>query len=169
MRLVHALLAVVIGAALVAGATAYAESGEATAQRQRIGINMVVNDNTDTGTFTFYRLRANTPTDVTGEPLDSGTAPIDGWAFGHEYRDGMKVLNAVRGLTLNGQDGTLQLVQRYDESEMQNGVRVQLGTWRIAKGTAAYSGVEGGGRYVAVKTTNGRTFVRQEGWVTGLA
>jgi len=81
----------------------------------------------------------------------------------------MKVLNAVRGLTLNGQDGTLQLVQRYDESEMQNGVRVQLGTWRIAKGTAAYSGVEGGGRYVAVKTTNGRTFVRQEGWVTGLA
>ena len=76
MRRVHALLAVVIGAALVAGATAYAGSGEATAQRQRIGIGMVVNDNTDTGTFTLYRLRANTPTDVTGEPLDSMGGPV---------------------------------------------------------------------------------------------
>lgn len=169
MRRVHALLAVVIGAALVAGATAYAGSGEATAQRQRIGIGMVVNDNTDTGTFTLYRLRANTPTDVTGEPLDSGTASIDGGAFGHEYRSGMKVLSAVRGLTLDGQDGTLQLVQRYDESEMQNGVRLQLGAWRIAKGTGAYADVKGGGRYIAFKTTNGRTFVRQEGWVTSLS
>jgi hypothetical protein len=80
----------------------------------------------------------------------------------------MKVLNVQRHPTLDGKDGTLQLVQTYDENEMQNGVRVQSGTWRIAKGTGAYTGVKGGGRYVGVKTTNGRTFVRQEGWVTGL-
>jgi len=169
MRLVHAVLAATIGTALLAGATAFAASGEAAAQRQRIGINMVVNDATDTATFTFHRLTAKTLTDVPGEQIDSGTASMGGGAFGQEYRNGMKVMNAVRRPTLDGKDGTLRLVQRYDESEMQNGVRVQLGTWTIAKGTGAYADVKGGGRYVAVKTSNGRTFVRQEGWVTGLS
>ena len=51
----HALLAVAIGTAL-AGATAYAGSGEATAQRQRVAINMVVDDSTDTGAFTVKPL-----------------------------------------------------------------------------------------------------------------
>ena len=166
MRLVHALLVAAIGTALLTGATAFASSGKATVERQRVGINMVVNDTTDTATFSVNRLRANTLTDVPGEQLDSGTAFMGGGAFGGEDRNGMKVLNAVRRPTLNGKDGTLQLVQRYDMSEMQNGVRVQVGTWRIAKGTGAYAGAKGGGRYVGVSMRNGRTFVRQEGWVT---
>ena len=166
MRRVHALLAAVVGTALVAGATASAASDEAIPQRQRVAINMVVNDTTDTATFTLHRLRANTLTDEPGEQLDSGTASMGGAAFGDEYRNGMKVLNAVRWPTLVGNDGTLQLVQRYDESEMQNGVRVRFGTWRIAKGTGTYLGAKGGGRYVAFKTNNGRTLVRQEGRVT---
>ena len=166
MRLVHAALAATIGTALLAGATAFAASGEAAAQRQRIGINMVVNDTTDTATFTLHRLRANTLTDEPGERLDWGTASMGGAAFGDEYRNGMKVFNVVRHPTLVGKDGTLQLVQRYDESEMQNGVRVRFGTWSIAKGTGTYVGAKGGGRYVAIRSNNGRTFVRQEGWVT---
>ena len=167
MRLVHAVLAATIGTALLAGATAFAASGEAAAQRQRIGINMVVNDTTDTARFTLHRLTAKTLTDVPGEQVDSGTVSRYGAGWSAEDRNGMKVRNVQRHPTLDGKDGTLQLVQTYDESEMQNGVRVQLGTWRIAKATGAYTGVKGGGRYVAVKTTNGRTFVRQEGWVTG--
>ena len=166
MRRVHALGAAVIGAALVAGATAFAASDQTTAQRHRLAINMVVNDTTDTATFTLHRLRANTLTDEAGERLDSGTASMGGGAFGDEYRNGMKVFNVVRHPTLVGQGGTLRLVQRYDESEMQNGVRVRLGTWRIAKGTGTYLSAKGSGRYVAIKTNNGRTFVRQEGWVT---
>jgi hypothetical protein len=168
MRRVHALLAAVIGTALVAGATAFAASDEATAQRQRVAINMVVNDTTDTATFTLHRLTANTLTDQPGEQLDSGTVSRYGAGWSTEYRNGMKVRNVQRHPTLDGKDGTLQLVQTYDTSEMQNGVHVQLGTWRIAKGTGAYTGVKGGGRYVAIQTTNGRTFVRQEGWVTPL-
>lgn len=157
MRLVHALLAATIGTALLPGATAFAASGEATAQRQRVSINMVLNNATDTGTFT-----------VSPFPFESGTVSMGGAAFGEEYRYGMTVMNVVRRPTLVGEDGTLRLVQRYDESKMQNGVRVQLGTWRIATGTGAYAGAKGGGRYVGVSMLNGRTFVRQEGWVTGL-
>jgi hypothetical protein len=63
---------------------------------------------------------------------------------------------------------TLALVQRFDRNEMQNGMRVAVGTWKVEKGTGKYSGVKGGGRYVAVSMLNGRTLVRQEGWVTGL-
>jgi hypothetical protein len=155
MRLVHALPVAAIGTALVAGATALASSGEATAQRQRVSFNMVVNNATDTGTFT-----------VSPVPVDSGTVSMGGGAFGEEYRNGMKVMNVVRRPTLHGENGTLQLVQRYDESEMQNGVRVQLGTWRIAKGTGAYARAKGGGRYVGVTMLNGRTLVRQEGLAT---
>ena len=166
MRRVHALLAAVIGTALVAGATAFAASDEATAQRQRVAINMVVSDTTDTATFALHRLHATKLANEPGEQLDSGTASMGGMSFGHRYRNGMKVLTEARWPTLVGKDGTLQLVQRYDESEMQNGVRVRLGTWMIAKGTATYVGAKGGGRYVAIKTNNGRTFVRQEGWVT---
>jgi hypothetical protein len=56
---------------------------------------------------------------------------------------------------------------RFDESEMQNGVKVQVGTWKIVEGTGAYSGVSGGGRYVAVSMSKGRRLVRQEGWIKG--
>ena len=168
MRLVHALLVAAIGTALLTGATAFASSGKATVERQRVGINMVVNDTTDTATFSVNRLRANTLTDVPGEQLDSGTASAYGAGWGTEYRNGMKVRTVMRRPTLDGKDGTLRLVQSYDASEMQNGVRVQLGTWRIEKGTGKYAGVKGGGRYVAVSMLNGRTLVRQEGWVTGL-
>ncbi len=53
-------------------------------------------------------------------------------------------------------------------TEMQNNMRVGVGTWKIKEGTGAYSGIKGGGRYVAVSMShpNGRTLVRQEGWVT---
>jgi hypothetical protein len=156
----------VSGTALFAGATAFAASGEATAQRQRVGINMVVNDTTDIAAFTLHRLTAKTLTDVPGKQIDSGTASMGGAAFGQGLVNGMKVLSAVRYPTLIGKNGALQLVQRYDESEMQNGVRVQVGTWRITKGTGAYAGAKGGGRYVGVKTSNGRRLVRQEGSVT---
>ena len=166
MRLVHALLVVAVGTPLLTGTTALARSGEATVERHRIGINMVVNDATDIATFTVNRLRANTLKDTPGEQIDSGVASMGGGAFGDELRNGMKVLNTVRWPTLAGEDGTLRLVQRYDSSEMQNGVRVQWGTWRIAKGTGAYAGAKGGGRYVGVSMRSGRTFVRQEGWVT---
>lgn len=167
MRLVHALLVVAVGTALLTGATAFAGWGRVTVERQRLGINMVVDNTTDIATFTVNRLRANTLTDTPGEQIDRGMASMGGAAFGgDEYRNGMKVSSTIRRPTLGGKEGTLQLVQRYDSSEMQNGVRVQSGTWRIAKGTGAYAGAKGGGRYVGVSMRNGRTFVRQEGWVS---
>lgn len=168
MRLVHTSLAVAIAAALVAGATAKAGSGEATAQRQRVAINMIVNNNTDTAIFTLSRLpgQAHPPMDVPGVRLDKGTVAMSGWAGGTLDRNGMRVFGHMRWPTLDGQNGTLELVQRYDVSEMQNGVGVGVGTWKIAKGTGAYSGIKGGGRLVAVSMLNGRTLVRQEGWVT---
>ena len=160
MRLVHTLLGVVIATALVAGATAFAGSGEATVQKQRIAIDMVVNDNTDTGAFSLNPL--------TSGPVESdkGTVAMGGLSFGGVIRNGMRVYASVRHATLNRRRGTVQLVQRYDTNEMQNGVHVGVGTWKIAKGTRAYSGVKGGGRYVAVSMRNGRTLIRQEGRVT---
>jgi hypothetical protein len=166
MRHVRTLFAVATATALVAGAAAYAGSGAASPQRQRVAINMVVNDKTDTGTFTLNRLPDLAAPDP-GEQLDEGTVAMGGMGFGHVDRNGMRVMNVVRELRLYGDDGTLLLVQRYDTTEMQNSMRVGVGTWKIKKGTGAYSGIKGGGRYVAVSVPNGRrTLVRQEGWVT---
>jgi hypothetical protein len=156
---VNALLAIAIGAAH-AGATAYAGSGEATAQRQRVAINMVVDDSADTGAFTVKPL---TPGRVRS---DKGTVIMGGFAFGDTVRNGMKVREMERRPSLAGRRGTLVLEQRFDTHEMQNGMQVGVGTWTIKSGTGTYSRIRGGGRYVAVSMTNGRTLVRQEGWVT---
>jgi len=123
MRRAHALLAAVIGTALLAGATACAASDEATAQRQRVAINMVVNDTTDAATFALHRLRANTLMHGPGEQLDSGTASMGGGAFGDEYRNGMRVMNVVRWPTLVGEDGTLRLVQLRRERDAERCAR----------------------------------------------
>ena len=163
MRLVHALLAVAIGTALAAGATAYAGSGEAAAQKQRIAIDMVVDEKTQMATFTVKPL--------TSGPIksDKGTATlccvVDG---GRVLRNGMRTYNASIGARLDGRRGTLRLRQFIDQSEMQNGFWVSVGTWRIEKGTGTYSGIKkGGGRHVAVTTLpDRRRLVRQEGWVT---
>ena len=162
MRLVHTLPAVAIAAVLVAGATAFTGSGEAKVQRQRIAIDMVVNDSGDSGAFSVNPL---TPGPMQS---DKGTVTIGGYGFGTYVRNGMEVTGWVVRPTLNGRRGTVHLAQRFDTNEMQNGVRVGVGTWKVAKGTGAYSGIKGGGRYVAVAMANGRTLVRQQGWVTGL-
>jgi hypothetical protein len=96
---------------------------------------------------------------------DEGTVAMAGFGGGATLRDGMKVWNGLRGQDLTGQQGTFGLPVRLDENEMQNGVQVQVGTWKILEGTGAYSGVSGGGRYVSLRMLNGRQFVRQEGWV----
>ncbi len=165
MRHTRTLFAVATATALVAGATAYAGSGEASAQRQRVAINMVVSNKTDTGTFTLNRLPDLAAPDP-GEQIDKGTVAMGGMGFGHVDRNGMRVMYVVRELRLYGHDGTLALVQRYDDTEMQNSLHVGVGTWKIKKGTGAYSGIKGGGRYVAASMSNGRTLARQEGWVT---
>jgi hypothetical protein len=156
---VNALLAIAIGAAH-AGATAYAGSGDATAQRQRVAINIVVDDSADTGTFTV------TPLTSGPKKSDKGTVIMGGLAFGDTVRNGMTVREMNRRPRLDGRRGTLVLEQRFDTNEMQNGMRVGVGTWTIKSGTGTYSRITGGGRYVSVSLTNGRTLVRQEGWVT---
>jgi hypothetical protein len=121
---------------------------------------MVVDDSADTGAFTVKPL---TPGRMKS---DKGTVIMGGFAFGHTVRNGMKVQEMERRPSLDGRRGTLVLVQRFDTHEMQNGVRVGVGTWTIKSGTGTHSRIRGGGRYVAVSMTNGRTLVRQEGWVT---
>ena len=158
----------VLGVVVVTGASAQPRSGETNAQRQRIGINMVVNNATDTATFTVNRLWADTLLDARGGQLDSGRVPMFGAGWSTESLNGMKVLNVERHPTLHGKNGSLQLAQNFNQNEMQNRVHVQVGTWRIVKGTGAYARAEGGGRYVAVSMLSGRVFVRQEGWVSGL-
>ena len=163
MRLVQALLALALATALVAGGTALAGSGATAARKQRIAIDMVMNEKdrlAGDGTFTLSPL--------TPGPLeaDRGTVTIPGFGFGTTLRNGMKVWSGLRGQDLEGRQGTFGLPVRLDENEMKNGVRVQVGTWKIVEGTGAYSGVRGSGRYVSVRMPNGRQFVRQEGWVT---
>ena len=92
---------------------------------------------------------------------------MGGGGWGTLNRNGMRVMGHVRRRSLDGQHGTLELVQRFDMTAMQNGTGVGVGSWKINNGTGAYSGFKGGGRYVAVAVPNGRrTLVRQEGWVT---
>jgi hypothetical protein len=165
VRLVHALLAVVLGTALVAGGTALAGSGASAARKQRIAIDIVMNkpvvDKPDAGTFILSPL--------TPGPLeaDRGTVAIPGLGGGTTLRNGMTVMSVGMGRDLKGRHGTFGLPVQFDENEMQNGVRVHVGTWKIVRGTGAYSGVSGSGRYVSVQLPNGRQFVRQEGWIRG--
>jgi len=161
MRLTPALLAVALGTALVAGGTALAGSGGTAVRKQRIAIDMVIMSKNDTGTFTLSPL--------TPGPLeaDKGTVTMGGFGAGTTLRNGMKVWSGLYGRSLKGRHGTFGLPVQLDENEMQNGVKVQVGTWKLVEGTGAYSGVSGGGRYVAVRMPNGRQLVRQEGWVRG--
>lgn len=161
MRLVHAVFAVVLGTVLVAGGTALAGSDATVARKQRIAIDMVIASNKDTGTFTLSPL--------TPGPLeaDRGTVALGGFGAGSTLRNGMKTWSGTSGHNLKGRQGAFGLPVRFDENEMQNGAKVRVGTWKIVGGTGAYSGVSGGGRYVAVSMPKGRTLVRQEGWVTG--
>jgi len=161
MRLGHALFAVALGAAVVAGGTALAGSGGTAVRKQRIAIDMVIMSNKDTGTFTLSPL--------TPGPLDAdkGTVAIGGFGGGDRLLDGMKVWSEGTARNLKGRQGTFGIWVQLDENEMQNGVKVQVGTWQIGEGTAAYSRVSGGGRYVSVRMPNGRQFVLQEGWVRG--
>jgi hypothetical protein len=79
----------------------------------------------------------------------------------------MTVMSVGMGQDLEGRHGTFSLPVQLDENEMQNSVDVAVGAWKIVKGTGAYSGVSGSGRYVSVRMPNGRQFVRQEGWIRG--
>lgn len=160
MKFRHALLAVAIGTTLVLGGTALAGSGATSARKQRIAIDWVTNKN-GTGTFKLSPL--------TPGPLeaDEGTVAYGGFGGGTTLRNGMKVWSEVAGRNLEGRQGTFGLRVRLDEDEMQNGVKLQVGTWKIVDGTGAYSGVSGGGRYVSVRMPNGRQLVRQEGWIRG--
>ena len=163
MRLGYALLAVALATALVVGGTALAGSGATPARKQRIAIDMVMNENdrlAGDGTFTLSPL--------TPGPLeaDKGTVIIPGFGVGTTLRNGMTVMSGTMGQALKGRHGTFGLPLRFDENEMKNGVRVQVGTWKMVEGTGAYSGVRGSGRYVSIRMANGRAFVRHEGWVT---
>lgn len=160
MRLMQALLAVALGTALVAGGTALAGSGGTAVRKQRIAIDWVTNKN-DKGTFTLSPL--------TPGPLgaDEGTVASLGFGGGTTLRNGMKVWSEATGRDLKSRKGTLELRVQLDENEMQNGVKLQVGTWKIVEGSGAYSGVSGGGRYVSVRMLDGRQLVRQEGWVRG--
>jgi hypothetical protein len=160
LRVVHALAAVALGTALVAGATALAGSSASAVRKQRIALDMVINRN-DTGTFTLSPL--------TPGPLeaDKGTVAIPGAGGGTTLRNGMTVMSVGMGQELKGRHGTFGLPVQFDQNEMQNGVYVSVGTWKIVKGTGAYSGVSGSGRYVSVRMPNGRQLVRQEGWIKG--
>jgi hypothetical protein len=159
MRLVLALLGVALATSLVASGTALAGSGGTAVRKQRIAINWVTKN--DTGTFTLSPL--------TFGPLeaDEGTVANGGFGGGTTLRSGMKVWSEGTARNLTGRQGAFEIWVQLDENEMQNGVKVQVGTWKIGEGTAAYSGVSGGGRYVSVRMPNGRQFVRQEGWVRG--
>jgi hypothetical protein len=162
---VHALAAVALGTALVAGGTALAGSDATAVRKQRIAIDIVMNkpvtNKPDTGTFTLSPL--------TPGPLeaDKGTVAIPGWGGGTTLRNGMTVMSVGMGQDLEGRHGTFSLPVQLDENEMQNSVDVAVGAWKIVKGTGAYSGVSGSGRYVSVRMPNGRQFVRQEGWIRG--
>jgi hypothetical protein len=160
MKLMHALLAVALGAALVAGGTALAGSGGTAVRKQRIAIDMVLNGN-DIGKFTLSPLTAGSL------KADKGRVENPGAGWGTRLLNGMTVVSYNWGQTLWGGHGTFQLPVRFDENEMQNSIGVRVGTWKIVDGTGAYSGVRGGGRYVAVRMPNGRRLVRQEGWITG--
>jgi hypothetical protein len=94
---------VVIATALIAGATAYAGSGEATVRRQRIAINMVVNDSTGNATFSVNRLPGLSPPDIAGVPLDKGAVAGFGGAFGTINRHGMRVMEHIVHRRLDGQ------------------------------------------------------------------
>ena len=127
---------------------------------KRLGLARFCDVFCDAGAFTVKPLTSGRM------KSDKGRVIMGGAAFGETVRNGMKVWEMERRPSLDGQRGRLVVEQRFDTHEMQNGMRVGVGTWKIKGGTGAYSRITGGGRYVAVSMTNGRTIVRQEGWVT---
>lgn len=154
------LALVVVG--VIAAATAGSGSAHQTVAKQRIAIEERFDVQTGTGTFVLYPL--------TPGPLkyDKGTITGYGGPKGAVFRTGMKVQLIVGGDDLTGKYGTIRLAQEIAHVEVRfgSGMFNDVGTWSLARGTGAYGGFKGGGRFAGV-VLNSVVVSRQEGWVTG--
>lgn len=172
MRLVLAGVAIAMA---LAGSAATVGSGQVAVHRQRIaidegfGANLAQAGLDKPGTFFVWPLSTTDDPHSPGQfvATDKGKVTSLVRDGNSSVRNGMAVHESAAREELNGRRGTLRLSVRFDVYDIPvNGSRALLGTWRIAGGTGAYSGLRGGGRYVGVVKPAGGRVARLEGWVT---
>ena len=105
---------------------------------------------------------------LTRGPLkrDSGTSN-GGGSFGRTTLiKGQRVTPIVGSDRNTGKRGTFDTHQTLVSTDVGSRYSADIGTWKLMKGTGAYKGVTGGGRFAAVGLPGGTVIINQEGWVT---
>jgi hypothetical protein len=133
--------ALIVAAAVVTGV---ATAGQAAAQ-QRIAIT------SPSGNSAAFVLKP-----LTSGPVlrDSGTATACCWSRRFIQRDGqsIEIDNPLR--TFAGKRGTFVWRARIEWVNAGSGYSVGTGTWKIVRGTGAYTHLEGHGRVAVITAAN---------------
>ena len=146
-------LVAVVAAALVAVALAAVAAAGGAASKQRIAI--------DSKGENGFVLTPLTRGSLSG---DGGSVAFCCWTSRPIVRNGQAVdVTTGPRMTLLGKRGTLIASNRMEFLNVRGGYAVFTGTWKVVRGTGAYSGVSGGGRIAGVEPPNGDTRWRREG------
>lgn len=159
-------IAVLLACAAAVSLLSVASAGsQATKQR----ISILADFDTQTGTATWQLIP------LSAGPLkrDKGTSVGGGSIGAPKLLDGQRVIPITGSDSLTSKLGTLVISQKLVITYVDgiggavgNRYHAGIGTWRVVRGTGAYKGVTGGGRYADVGLPNGFVRVNQEGWVT---
>jgi hypothetical protein len=136
-------------------------SGGPAAKRQRVAIDGRLVLASNKGTWTLIPLSRG--------PLkkDSGTLVGGGVVKPPVIKDGAKITVILGKDVLTGKYGTFVLTQVVESMAAGRGETADVGTWKFMKGTRAYKGVTGGGRFAAACCARtGVLYSRQEGYLT---
>jgi hypothetical protein len=138
------------------------------AKRQRIAIDT---NSPLTATAVTFALRALTPGSL--RP-DGGRADVDILAVtpsppaAPRLRDGQPFRSGTVEVTLKGRRGTLVLRVKgdFEIPAGGRGYEIAYGTWSVVRGTAAYAGLSGGGRFAGVTRPTDDEFSELAGLVS---
>jgi hypothetical protein len=143
-----------VAVALVTVASA-AASGPAAA-RQRVAI-------TAKGGIHGFVL---TPREAGVVKRDSGTATSCCWSERVVRRDGQRIEINDPLTTFVGKHGTVQIRFRIEWVDAGNGYGVGTGTWKVVRGSGAYTGLTGSGRSAHAWLPHGLVSWRAEGFLS---
>ena len=94
---------------------------------------------------------------------DSGSSSGDGQIGAPTLRNGQRVTPITGSDNMTSKRGTFVISQKIVITEVGNDYHSGIGTWRFMRGTGAYKGITGGGRYADVGLPGGTVLVNQEG------
>jgi hypothetical protein len=152
--------ALVVLLACAAASLLSVASAASKATKQQVSI--LADFNTQTGGATWELIP------LSPGPLkrDKGSSQGGGEVKAQTLLNGQRVTPIIGSDSLTGKRGTLVISQKIVITQVGQRFHSGIGTWRVVRGTGAYKGITGGGRYADVGLPGGTVLVNQEGYLT---